>query len=66
MNVILVKVVRHHVGNPFKPNITYCDEIFSKSGYISAYLCLMYLSLLFLHTVQGLLAHLSFIDLREL
>lgn len=66
MNVILVKVVRHPVGNPFKPNITCCDEIFSKLGYISAYLCLMYFSLLFLHSVQGLLALLSFIELREL
>lgn len=55
MNVILVKVLRHPVGNLFKPNIIYCDEIFSKAGYISADLCLMYLNLLFLHTgITGL------------
>lgn len=53
MNVILVNVVGYPVGAPFKPNIRYCDEIFSEVDYISqrfAYLSLMFLNLLFLHT----------------
>ena len=40
----LVKVVRCPMWAPFKPNMKYCDETFSKTGYTSQSFACLYLT----------------------